>query len=562
MGEKLNIISSIKRTILIVEDEIVNQEILKEILKKDYEILVANNGIEGLDILKNALVPISLILLDINMPVMGGLEFLDVIKKDENYKKIPVIVLTREVENELKSLKLGAVDFIKKPYDLPEIVLARVSRSIELSEDRNIIQLAERDPLTGIYSWHVFSEYAQKIESYKTDKKYDLIVLNISKFHIFNELYGRERGDEILVIFSEVLKSLARKYEGIVGKLQSDYFALYILSQESYSELAQEITDDLLDRFSISNIIFRMGIYQSIVLNENIDYQIDKAKLMCDLIRGDNRTNYKIYNPEDQKNILYKDRLESDFQNAIKNREFKVVYQPKVNIQGEKYYISSAEALVRWFHPEFGVVSPGIFIPLFEGNGFISILDRYVWEEAANQIARWKEKYNVTIPISVNLSRLDLYNPNICKDILEVCKRVGIDNKDLYIELTESAYSSEAKQMIQVIQEFKEAGFKVEIDDFGCGYSSLNTLATLSFDVLKLDMQFVREMNRNEKTLMIVKFVADIAKFLNVPIVAEGVETKEQLDKLKEFGYDLIQGYYFSKPLVAEEFEELFIKGK
>ncbi|MBP5694480.1 MAG: EAL domain-containing protein [Bacilli bacterium] len=562
MGEKLNIISSIKRTILIVEDEIVNQEILKEILKKDYEILVANNGIEGLDILKNALVPISLILLDINMPVMGGLEFLDVIKKDENYKKIPVIVLTREVENELKSLKLGAVDFIKKPYDLPEIVLARVSRSIELSEDRNIIQLAERDPLTGIYSWHVFSEYAQKIESYKTDNMYDLIVLNISKFHIFNELYGRERGDEILVIFSEVLKSLARKYEGIVGKLQSDYFALYILSQESYSELAQEITDDLLDRFSISNIIFRMGIYQSIVLNENIDYQIDKAKLMCDLIRGDNRTNYKIYNPEDQKNILYKDRLESDFQNAIKNREFKVVYQPKVNIQGEKYYISSAEALVRWFHPEFGVVSPGIFIPLFEGNGFISILDRYVWEEAANQIARWKEKYNVTIPISVNLSRLDLYNPNICKDILEVCKRVGIDNKDLYIELTESAYSSEAKQMIQVIQEFKEAGFKVEIDDFGCGYSSLNTLATLSFDVLKLDMQFVREMNRNEKTLMIVKFVADIAKFLNVPIVAEGVETKEQLDKLKEFGYDLIQGYYFSKPLVAEEFEELFIKGK
>jgi len=560
MAEKVNIINQIKRTILIVEDEFVNQEILKNILSNNYDVMVAENGVDAFRIIKSALVPISLIMLDINMPIMGGLEFLKLIKEDEQLKKIPVIVLTKEVDNELKSLELGAVDFIKKPYDYPEIVLARVARTIELAEDRTIVQAAERDNLTGLYNKHIFDEYARKIDLYTSDKKYDLCVLNVSKFHIFNELYGREKGNEILISFSRVLQSCARKYNGIVGRIQSDYFAIYIAEQEDYKEFVKEIENDLIEKYELGNLIFRIGVYRCNDKNESIEYRLDKAKLMCDSIRIINNSSYKIYNPEEVKNTLFKEKLEQDFKKAIEEKQFIVYYQAKVNIQGDKYKMSSAEALVRWIHPELGFISPGVFIPLFEKNGSVAELDKYVWQEAAYQVARWKERNGYVLPISVNISRYDMFETNLCGTLVNICKNAGIETKDLYLEITESTYSTDEKEMMKIINEFKEAGFVIEVDDFGSGYSSLNALTGLAFDVLKLDMQFVKKMLVSEKTMVIVRFVADIAKALKVLLVAEGAETLEQINVLKELGYDIVQGYYFSKPLPANEFEKLFDK--
>lgn len=555
-----NIINKLKRYILIVEDEIINQELLKEILSSEYEILTAGNGIEALHILETSVKPISLILLDLNMPLMDGFTLLKEIKKDEKTSSIPIIVLTSDKDSELEALTLGAVDFIAKPYDLKEIIIARVKRSIELSEQRIIVNAAERDELTDVYNKHVFEEYVQRIDKYRANVLKDMVILNVSRFHLYNELYGKEKGDEALVCLSNILKDIARDNDGIVARIQSDYFALYINHQEDYDKVLNHIYAVLKEKYDISNITFRLGIYEIHNTNENVETRIDRAKMVCDEIRKSNTKFFNYYSADNQKNRLFQEKLNYDFNKAIANKEFQVYYQPKISIEGDKFKLTSAEALVRWIHPELGFVSPGMFIPLFEENGNIKILDRYVWNEAARQINEWKEKYGLSVPVSVNVSRVDMFDPNIVNYICSIVKEYKIEPKDLYLEITESAYNNETDQITGIINKLKEEGFRIEIDDFGSGYSSLNTLATLSFDILKLDMKFVKDMFKNEKTLKMIGIVSDIAKHLNVKLVAEGVETSEQLEKLKELKYDIIQGYYFSKPVPSAEFEEFFSK--
>lgn len=561
MSNDNNIIKQIRRTIMIVDDEWINTAILSEIVSDSYEIITAKNGKEALDIIKESLTPISLILLDINMPVMGGFEFLKLIKADDEYKKIPVIVLTGEKDNELEALELGAADFITKPYDLPEVVLARIRRSIELSEDRMIIHEAERDELTDTYNRHIFISYANKIDTYRPDEKTDLVVFDIDKFHLYNELYGYEMGDHVLRSVSEILKDIVRQNNGIVGRLQSDYFVLYMKRVNDYSKLLSEIDQELSRKYDITNLRFHLGVYRIDNKEESIDKRIDRAKQVCDSVRDSNKANYLIFEPEAQEDELFKERLLQDVRHAIKDKQFEVYYQPKVNIDGDKYVLSSAEALIRWNHPELGFISPGVFIPLFEESGVIRLVDRFVWREAASQIRKWKDKYGFTIPVSVNISRINIFDENLASDIREIIEEEGIGVDDLYLEVTESAYSDEIEQAISTINKFKDDGLTIEIDDFGSGFSSLNTIAVLPLDVLKLDMKFVKEMFKSDKTYKIVGFIADIAKHLKVKLVAEGVETKEQLEALKDMGYSVIQGYYFSKPLPAAEFEK-FIEDK
>ena len=558
--ENINIISKIKRTILIVDDEIINQEILKEILGTEYDILTADNGLDALHkVQTNIAPPISLIMLDINMPIMGGLKFLEIIKADEKYKRIPVIVLTIEKENELKSLELGAADFIKKPYEAPEIIRARVKRTIELSEDRMIIQAAERDELTDTYNKEVFVEYVTKMDQYNKSHLNDMLVFNVDKFHLFNEIYGREEGDNLLRNLAESLKDIARMNDGIVGRLQSDYFVMYLNHQTDFDGLYHSIHKELVDHHIKDTVRLRMGIYEVTDVSESVESRIDRAKLVCDELRSTTLIHYKTYNKESQDKSIFHERLLLDLPKAIKERQFEVYYQPKFNVTGEKPVLSSAEALIRWNHPEYGFLSPGIFIPLFEENYSIRFLDHFVWNEAAERIAIWKEKFGKTIPISVNVSRVDMYEDNMVAKLENIVEKNGINTNELYLEITESAYNSDPEQLSEIVNTLTAKGFKIEIDDFGSGYSSLNTLASLQFDILKLDMQFVRNMHKNDKTKKMVQIVADIGKFMNVPLVAEGVETEEQLTELKNLGYQIIQGYYFSKPVNAEEFEK-FLK--
>jgi diguanylate cyclase (GGDEF)-like protein len=563
MNNRNNIINKIKHTILIVDDELINQEILKEILGDSYDTLIAGDGEEALEVVRSALKPISLILLDLNMPRMGGLEFIRAIKQEEKFRRIPIIVSTGEKESELSSLELGAVDFITKPYDMPEIILARVARSIELSEDRIIIQASERDELTGVYNKHIFVEYVQKVDRYRLGTEYDMVVLNIDKFHLFNELYGRDEGDRVLSALAEILMDISRRNDGIVGRLQSDYFALYITRQPDYNAVVQLIRQRMEQKYNVSSLSLRVGIYQvTAEESDPVDIRIDRATRMCDDIRGSNQNSFLIFDLERQKNVLFKERLIRDARRAVRERQFEVYYQPKINIRGERFQLSSAEALIRWNHPDFGFISPGVFIPIFEENGTIRILDRFVWEEAARQIRVWKDRYNRSIPVSVNVSRIDMFDSRIVDVLRDIVRENGIAPGEMYLEITESAYNNETDQILEIINQLKDSGFTIEIDDFGSGYSSLNTLASFSFDVLKLDMQFIREMHKNEKARKMIDIVAEIAGVLKVTLVAEGVETKEQCDALKQTGYDVVQGYYFSKPLCVRDFDAFIEKGE
>ena len=559
MNQRKNIIHQIKRTVLIVEDEFINREILASYLEENYDVLKANNGLEALHLIHESLIPISLILLDINMPIMNGFAFLQEIKKEEKYKKIPVIVLTGEKDSELESLNLGAVDFISKPYNMKEIILARVRRSIELSEDRMIIQAAERDERTGVYNSHIFAEYVNKMDRYNIDGKTDMMVIQIEKMHLFSELHGHERGYDALYLFAKVLKDMALKCDGIVGNYKSEYFMMYLNRQKDYKKFFREVEE----RFDLEmqglTFKFKMGVYHVEDKIEPVESRIRRAKLVCDEIINSNKDKVIIYDNERQKNALFRQQLVSDLKQAISEHQFEVYYQPKMNIQGDTPVLSSAEALIRWNHPELSFISPGVFIPLFEENGDIRLLDRVVWQEAARQIRRWKDIYHRTIPVSVNVSRVDLFDPNIAKTFKEIVDEAEISPHDMYLEITESAYGNETDQIEEIVSKLRKEGFKIEVDDFGSGYSSLNAITSLTFDVLKLDMQFVKTLLTNEKTYNMVKIVAEIAKFLNVMLVAEGVETKEQLDILKKLGYQVIQGYYFSKPVRAVDFEK-FIK--
>ena len=206
------------------------------------------------------------------------------------------------------------------------------------------------------------------------------------------------------------------------------------------------------------------------------------------------------------------------------------------------------------------MISPGYFIPLFESNGSIQKVDHYVWKKAAKQIREWKDKYNYDIAVSVNVSRIDIFDPKLQNKLREILKENGLNERELMLEITESAYADNANTLIGVTESLRNSGFLIEMDDFGSGYSSLNMITTLPIDVLKLDMKFVRNMEKDEKSMKLVELIIDIAKFLNVPVVAEGVETQSQLDTLKKMGCNVIQGYYFSKPVPAEEFEKFIEK--
>ena len=555
-----SIINIIKRHVLIVEDEIINQEILKEILSEQYDVEVANNGLEALRYIDSCLTPISLILLDINMPVMNGLEFLKRIKADEKHKKIPVIVLTAETQSELDSLKLGAVDYIKKPYDMPEIVLARVKRSIELSEDRNIIQAAERDPLTGVYNTHIFLEYMSKMDEYHTSELNEVIVVSLTKFHFYKELNGEEKANELLRQFGDVCKHIARKYDGIVGITFRNRFVLYLKHIEDYDSFVKEIDDLLNKEYGYDHISYFLGIYCVSDKKENTQLRVDKAVLACEKRESDYQNKYHVFDEKTKADEVYKERLVSDFSHALANDEFVILYQPKVDITGDFPRLAGGEALVRWKHSKLGFISPGMFIPLFESNGMIRELDFYVFQKVVEQIKTWSLKYKTTVPISINVSRMDLFQKGFADKLRDYVNEQGVDIKKIHLEITESAYTKDIDQIVKVTKQLYNYGFSIEIDDFGSGYSALNTLSILDFDVLKLDMQFAREMLSNPKTMIMVKIVAEIAKLLKVKLISEGVEKQEEYEALKKLGYDMIQGYYFSKPIYSDEFETLLKK--
>ena len=548
---------NLRRTVLVVEDEFVNRQLLGMILSSDYEVLYAENGLQAMEVLRNTENTISMVLTDLNMPEMDGYDLIRAIKADRDFRKIPIIVLTSENDAEIQCLELGAADFIRKPYDMPQVILARVQRIIELSEDRIIIRATEKDPLTGLYTKDYFFEYAARLEAHHPDRRMDAAVLDIDRFHMVNELYGRDFGNTVLSTVAGRLMTFLADNNGIGCRYEQDMFMFICGHRDSYDDVVESVLAGLGDLETSLRFSVRLGINPDVRPDTAVYDQFDRARRACNAIKSNRAKPVMIYDEELQKKNRLSERLIHEMKGAMEEKQFKVFFQPKYNIKGEKPVLSSAEALVRWIHPELGMISPGLFIPLFEQNGLIQILDMYVWEESARQLSEWKRDLKKHLSVSVNVSRIDLYNPRIAEVLLDIKNRYKLDFNEFLLEITESAYSDDTDHLADVVRNLRSCGFMIEMDDFGAGYSSLTMLSVLPVDYLKLDMSFIRRIQENPVNRRMVELVIDMAKAIGTPVVAEGVETEEQYLILKDLGCDLIQGYYFSRPLPVSDFGKL-----
>lgn len=549
----------IKKTVLIVDDEEINREIMSEILKDDFNTIEAKDGQDAIDILLKGEQKIDIVLLDIFMP-MDGREVLKQRKNNPDLRRIPFIVCTSDKNIEEECFLLGVNDFIKKPYENPDIIIARIKRMIELYEDRSILKEVERDKLTDLYNEDFFKKYAQQFDVMYPELAKDLVYLSVNRFTLINELYGKAFGDQILLTITDFLSNYISINKGIVGRSHGSEFMIYCEHHESYEKFEELLIDELHRLDNDINISIRMSVYPFVNPELNKEIIIDRTKHAAQSLTDNYSKAIAIYDESTQAKTLHMEELVDAFPKALQEEQFKLYFQPKYNIQGEKVTFTSAEVLIRWISPKYGFISPGEFIPLFEENGLIAELDAYILRKAAEYIKEWKDKLGVYISLSVNLSRVDIYRPHLLEDIIDYVDSNNVPHNCYYLEITESAFVEDSKEVIPFLSKIKENGFKVEIDDFGSGYSSFGALADLPFDVLKIDMQFIRSMDRNPKVKAIIKMIIDLAKMMDAITVAEGVETEAQYLFLKESGCDIIQGYYFSKPLPKEEFELLVAK--
>lgn len=554
---------NIQRThlVLVVDDHEINRELLGIILEDDYDILYATNGKEAIEAMEKHAEKLSIVLLDLVMPVMTGFQVLEYVREHEYLKSIPIIVLTAEKDAELQALQLGAADFITKPFDTHEVILARVGRIIELSEGRQLISAAEHDRLTMLYSRNFFFEYANRIYKFHPELQMDSVVLNIEQFHIINAVNGREFGDEILKKIGSEIRTFLSETEGIASRFDADQFNIYCIRQPDYQALLTRFQEDINTISPNVDIHLRMGIMSWSKGVEPI-LQFDRARAACNKVRGNYQKPLMFYDEDMRKKEQFDRQLLNDLNAAVEEHQFTVFYQPKYDIQYDPPRLISAEALIRWKHPELGMISPEQFVPLFEGNGLINIVDNYVWQNAARQVAEWKRRFDFTLPVSVNFSRTDIFDPTLIDRLTHLITDNGLDYRDVKLEITESACTDNARALLEVIRCLRRMGFEIEMDDFGSGYSSLNMLSDMPIDVLKMDMKFIRNIEESETDLRLVNLILDISRYLNLNVVAEGVETEGQLDLLKKAGCNLVQGYYFSRPVPAGEFEALIIKEK
>ncbi len=549
---------SFRRTILIVDDEAVNLRLMGNILGSDYDLLYAESGEEALELVKREKDFLALILLDLYMGGMHGLDVLKSLGENDETKHIPVIVLTSDREAEVESLKCGAVDFLSKPFDRPLVIKARIQRAIELAVDRQIINTTGVDLLTGLFTKQYFFQYSTEYDKYHPETGVDAVVINFSKFHLINELYGRSFGDKVLLGIADGIRRALEKRGGVATRVDADIFYLYIEHQGDYESLVKEIRTPLEEFMKSADIKLKIGIYQDVLRTATLYQRFDRAMVACNSYSKDVQASpYIIYDNVMHEQEIYEARLLENIDTAINNSQFSLVFQPKYDITGEEPRLSSAEVLVRWRHPRFGNVRPDFFIPLFEENGLIKELDRYVWTEAAKTVRRWKDMYGTVIPVSVNVSRVDIFDPYLGEFLEELLASNRLSTDEIHLEITETAYTDNTTQIFKVANELRNKGFKLEMDDFGKGYSSLNMLTTLPIDGLKLDMAFIRDIAEDNREMKMVEFIINIGKFLEVPVIAEGVETAEQYQLLKKAGCDVIQGYYFSKPLTESEFGAL-----
>lgn len=550
-----------KKKIIVVDDIAINRTILKNALESEYEVFEAADGLEALQILKKSYKSIAAIILDLIMPGMDGYTFFEHYQKSDHYKNIPVIVSTeaKQSDNEVRCLRFGAWDFIKKPFQM-DVVRFRLHNVIERSQLNIYKELQYQkmyDSLTGIFRKDKFKERTRELLNTCPDQNFVILHIDIYKFQLFNSFYGMEIGDDLICYMASLVKTFAQEHAiASYGRVEADVFTVCepYLSRENLIKKCKKFRQKLNLFRDDYDIVPVFGIYRIEDKTESITKMVDRANLAAKECKGNYIKNYTFYKPEMSQRLIKEQQIVNSMTEALKNEDFILYLQPKYELQDNT--VDGAEVLVRWRDREKGIIKPSEFIPILEQNGFIMKLDYYIWEHACQLLSRWKKK-GWRMPISVNISRVSLYNPNLVKLICDLVEKYDIEPELLQLELTENAYTSNPQGIKKAMLKLQKKGFLILMDDFGSGYSSLNVLKDIAVDVLKIDMEFMADCELPGRGENILASVVRMAKWLNMPVIAEGVERKEQVSFLRSIGCEFIQGFYFSKPIPIEDFETL-----
>lgn len=547
-----------KKKILIVDAAEINRAILLQIFEEEYEVLQAEDGATALAVMYANIQDLSLVIMDMKMPDMDGFALMTSAKNDPLLHMIPLVVAADKLNSasEMRALELGAADFIIKPYNVG-IIRQRIRNMIDMHESMSYKKISERDRLTGIYNRERFYERTSELLHSNPKQPYMIYCLNIDKFKLINDLFGTTEGDKLLIYIAKQLSMMVCS-DSVYGRLTADNFAVCTRhpGEEGNEERITEHINAIMDRYPLAiRIVVRCGFYLIHDIDIPIEIMCDRANMAIMEIKGSYSKRFSIYDDKIRHKILQEQEIINEMKRALDEQQFAVYYQPKYNMETRK--IIGAEALVRWVHPIKGIISPGIFIPVFEKNGFISSLDTYVWERTCQDIRDWIKKGYIVNPISVNVSRAELYNNNLCIILQNLIQKYAIPIHLFQLEITESAYTENPEQLIESVDQLKAAGFSILMDDFGSGYSSLNTLKDVPVDVLKLDLKFLYNMDENIKANYILKSVVQMAKRLELTVIAEGVETEQQADFLLSIGCVRGQGYLFAKPMTKVQYTDL-----
>ena len=415
--------------------------------------------------------------------------------------------------------------------------------------------LATYDELTGIYNKQAFYAKTKEMLLDNPDKNFDLLRINIERFKVLNDLFGESTGDKLLRYIGKFLKEINLPL-CVSGRLYADNFVVCYEAGKGDSRRMINTLQMVADSFAINNrTILSFGLYRIDDKTLPVSVMCDRANMALWKAKGNFKNPYCEYDEKMRQQVLKEQKIINAMERAIQNKEFTLYLQPKYDI--EKGTIIGAEALVRWISLENGFISPGDFIPVFENNGFVYEVDKFIWEESCRYLRKWLDEGREVHPISVNVSRIDLYTPKLVQHLVNLREKYQLPSQYLELEITESAYTEDPEQIITITRQLREAGFVILMDDFGTGYSSLNMLKDIQIDVLKLDMGFLKSSDYSAKGGNILTAILKMAESLKMQTIAEGMETKEQVEFLKSIGCKYVQGFYYSKPLPVDEFEKL-----
>ncbi|PID59958.1 MAG: GGDEF domain-containing response regulator [Gammaproteobacteria bacterium] len=569
--------------IMMVDDEQLNMDVLRLHLENEgyQHFICVSDSRKALNTLRSEMPDV--LLLDLVMPEVSGFQILAEIRSDRKLAQLPVIVLTSagDAETKHQALKLGATDFLAKPIDASELALRMRNTLMALAgiERRHRI-----DDLTGLPNRNCFNEYMkQKFGVLRTSgRSLAMVLININRFKSINDSLGPARGDEVLRRFSARL----REYYGAIdsgdwslsdhasvsarmlARLDGDRFALLISSeaeteaelQEDLAPSLQAIRDTVAEPFEIAGekifLTISMGISTIDRNSASIDSLINNAETAMQFAKATANNDHAFYSSHMDARARQLLSLENGLRTAIDNGEMFVVYQPKVSLPCNR--IAGAEALLRWQHPEHGIVSPTDFIPMAENLGNIVRIGQWVLEQAAAQTVIWQKTLTPDFSMAVNVSIRQLYEPDFLEHVERILRDTRLAPHHLTLELTENMLMHDVERNVEILEALRVLGVRISIDDFGTGYSSLSYLQRFPVDQLKIDRSFIHEIQSPDDFSPIVKAVTSLAHDLGLDVVAEGIETHAQRDYVNSLSCERYQGYLCSAPLMAAEFAELF----